>query len=347
MNPGYLRLNWSCLCSDEGVGNGTLIAAWNAGDGSLCKIVAFDNHCTQTAVATEITLTGTITDIAVANSEDTIYIAYTVNNSGVYTVNVTSYTAAGGFVTPVFVSGPDIASHVQFFNLTNTTVLLAFEDNDRVAVAQIDLSTFNVTDSFFELKGTAGTSAFLYWLESPTGTYWLLRGFNTTSPNSSVVETYPVIFSPLSISPSVPTSITGNLYPITTCATCQNYLVIGGALSGIAKIQQFTVLGGSLTPGIAKSFSGTTIVSRAEICCCSESQLAVGTDGLLTTLDPTSLATISAIPFVYSSDVCWCCTGTTTLGIIQLSGVVNIGNIISQGSGTFQVVCELLPFPPA
>jgi hypothetical protein len=182
-------------------------------------------------------------------------------------------------------------------------------------------------------------SIFLYWLTQDNGLI-LVQGFNNTN-----VATYQVDLNGTpAIYPGIVTDLSSTFSYINSCATCQDYLLVGGSSpSNQGILAQYNVTASGTLSLIATQTTPGTTVNYCERCCCPESQLLVGTDvGLFCYaigLDNSLTLTASLADGHNWLNVCWCCNSTNN----YCAAVNNAPGafILEQLTPTFTTKCSL------
>ena len=311
--PGFYRLNWGCGCSDTG-NEHIIIGSYNqVGSNQLYGWVFDQTSCAT--ISPQIFGTNTILNNAVYNNNDIVNIATLTqtpaNNYVIYLVTCSNPGSGFEFELQATqtLAGVTSASKVQWFFMNQP--YLAVDTNNGIMIYPIDLSnyTFGTPISTINLADS-NPSSFLYWLPYSSNLF-LVQGYNNTT-----VATYQVdLTGTPTVYAGVNSDISGQFDQANSCATCNNYLVIGGSKNSQGTLVQYGLSNtGTLSPITAVSLAGASTVYYCERCCCSsDNNLLVGTDtGLLSyDADLTQTVASSSTPCV---SVCWCSNSQNLYG---------------------------------
>jgi hypothetical protein len=285
---GTYRINWGCLCDDLGTTH-ILVGSYNDGVNNAIKGWEFDEEAKScTALASSINLgNATILSKAVYNTVDSlnnnnvIYLAYVtqapeqdcVLNLAKCWLNGDSYEFTIGNTTGLSL----ITSKVQWILDNNDNPYVAVDCDDEMRVYPIDVSDLSFGTYFSTANKSLGNaSTFLYWF--PQGMYlYLLQGYG-----AATVSTYKVNLLTHSIEAGVDTNLSGTFSQVNACATCYNYLILGGSNTEVSKngiLKQYTVKttdpnkGSLVAASLMETIETTSTVNYCELCCCAGSNL--------------------------------------------------------------------------
>jgi len=323
VNTGFYRLNWGCVCTDVG-NQHILIGSYNDLQSNAIAnwIYGWVFDVTKTTSCTAITPlslgTTFIINSAVYNYSDTIYLALVAWTGSSYEIILATISNPGtGYVisqqgAPFPLTGVTSASKIQWA-VPNTSeplnAYLAVDTNTGIQVYPVNLNTFTF-GSAISTPNLAGSnpSAFLYWVPFSSSLY-LVQGYNQMNVATYLVD----LTGTPTIQPGVNSPIDGQFDNALTCATCNNYLVIGGTKSFQGTLVSYSINpDGTLNPGLAVSITGTTVY-RCERCCCSDDYLLVATDKGLYCYT-SNLSTQIASTRIPCLNCCWCCNSKNLFG---------------------------------
>lgn len=352
---GTYRINWGCLCDDSETTH-ILVGSYNDGVNNAIKGWEFDEGAEScAALASSINLgNATILSKAVYNTVDSfdnnvIYLAYVtqapeqdcVLNLAKCWLNGDSYEFTIGNTTGLSL----ITSKVQWILDNNDIPYVAVDCDDEMRVYPIDVSDLSFGTYFSTANKSLGNaSTFLYWF--PQGMYlYLLQGYG-----AATVSTYKVNLLTHSIEAGVDTNLSGTFSQVNACATCYNYLILGGSNTEVSKngiLKQYTVKttdpnkGSLVAASLMETIETTSTVNYCELCCCAGSNLLVGTDKGLFSYAPDTLSLISSntlLPNNNWNNTCWCCMNNDYCVAIDNEAQAYI---LKQESGSFIVTCTL------
>lgn len=352
---GTYRINWGCLCDDDLSTTHILVGSYNDGVNNTIKGWEF-NEISESCVTLTSSINlgdSTILNKAVYNTVDSfdnnvIYLAYVtqapdqdcVLNLAKCSLNGDSYEFTVGDTTGL----SSICSKVQWILDSNDIPYVAVDCDNEIRVYPIGLSDLSFGAYFSTANKSLGNaSTFLYWL--PQGNLYLIQGFG-----AATVSTYKTDLLAHTIESGVDTNLSGTFSQVNACATCNNYLILGGSNTEVSKngvLKQYTVKttdpnkGALVATSLMETIETTSTINYCELCCCNGSNLLVGTDKGLFSYDPDTLSLISSntlLPNNNWNNTSWCCVNNDYCAAVNNDAQAYI---LKQESGSFIVTCTL------
>ena len=341
MHAKYTRLNWGCTCQgglEAIVGSGQI-----SDDGFVAALsTASLPTCPTSLTSLPLYKDQIISGIAVNNVSPTlIYIAYiTVDHhsldSTLRIANLTNNLVLTEVAnTGVLSKG---LSHVQWIGGQGNTFYIATEDTYFIHIIPFDIGSLTFGTPFSAEKSpfSMGESVFLYFYTQDSQIY-LLQGL------SRGVVTYS--FQPGSLNQINFTDLSSTFKTITSCSTCQNFLILGGKSKkshrGIINSYFLTDVGYVTTTTVNPiKIGNSTIVNHVEKCCCPTAHLLlIATDSKVYTYDATTLTPIGQSEEEESFvDCSWCCSNDKFFSVINSSGK---GLIFENNTSKLKFLCKL------
>jgi len=346
---GLYRLNYGCICSDTTGTQHILVGSYNNTGLNSIEGWVFDEVTASCVQISPLIVTPDILyNVAVYNNADIINLAVLTTTSNSYTLSLAtcSFNGVNYVIDPAGTPTtlPAAAFKVQWA-VAGANAYIAVDTIDNMRVYPVDLSSYTIGTPIQtpNMGNNQYASDFLYWLYKDSSLY-LIQGFNNTN-----IATYQVdLTGTPTIYPGVLTDVSSTFSLINSCATCQDYFVVGGSTAGQGTLAQYDVnISGTLTLiGQYTTPAGTT-VNYCERCCCQESQLLVGTDvGLfnysIALDDSLTLTSSLTLPVSGSTNwlsVCWCCNNSNK----YCAAVNNAPSafVLEQMTPTFTTQCSL------
>lgn len=343
---GLYRLNFGCICSDTTTTQHILIGSYNSTGTNSLKGWVLDGNSPVCSLITPLILTPNILyNVAVYNEQDIINLSIlttTTSNGHNLSLATSFYNGSNYVITPQGspLTLPNAAFKVQWF-VSGGIPYVAVDTIDNIRIYPIDLSSYTFGDPIQtpNMGNSQYASDFLYWLPTQDNNLFLVQGFNNTN-----IATYQVDLNGTpTIYPGVVTDVSSTFTNINSCATCNNYFLVGGSAQNQGILAKYTInTFGVISLELTATIADTTTVNYCERCCCSDSQLLVGTDKGLFSYVTDSLDLISSYTEGTNNNwlnACWCCNNAN-----QFCAAINNAPsafILEQQNPTFNTICQL------
>jgi hypothetical protein len=309
---GYARFNFGCICTDSGDQH-ILLGSYNDLAGIHNRLVGYIfNSTIKTTIPTASVDFGShlIIDIAVYNTDNTVYIALLTKQYDNYYVRLATFTKRESifkFTLKIITPLHSPATKIRWILGTDGTAYIVTDMQKKLNIFRAHLNnlSFILHDITSNAAGNANSS-FLYWAVQENGLY-IIQGYDTAKVATYKVDQHTGKF----IRKGIITDV-GSLFSISlACSTCKNYLTLGGSsLTRQGILASYSIDTDGKLKYIKSAALPASIVNSCERCCCIKNHLLVATDNGLYSTDPDSFDIIASNTSMANNtwtNTCWCC----------------------------------------